>query len=818
MARSSPLLAVATFAIVATLLVVVAVPSAAWSQLRGEADRSTVIVPPRGVLDIVSTAQALPTDGTWKVLGHGGPYAVTRPDGIGMVWTNDTPTCGIAVGQLTGGFTSPSGASGCADGWLQGYWEPGGLTLVCSSAPEHQQVLYALHANGTKAWSIIPIRDLSLMAVDGAAGLTSQTGEARWDWSCDGAAIIPGPTGEGSGDLLAVPFLATNTGFEGARHRIALIGLTNGAVHWSVSVSMAAAALQGAVLPELSSPSFFPTALTASFDPKGGLAGLLVTGLMPCPNSSSVGRVDPNLPDLPTTTGSPPCRAPEQESADARTGYVGAVAWLDKDGTTRGFATPLPQDEDPLRQGRAVTMRPMVSSMGAANGARFAVQVGSRILIIDPTRSEPEESKSVSISETEAAVGFLPAPLWQERRLLVPTDREIWFVDPVSFVEELAPYRLDSTASTERIVDLAGDSLGRLFILTADIPLGEPLSATLAGRNATVRVIDHGRTELHRLPIAGASTKLWEDQTLTDATWLQPPQFIQSEGTLAVVDAAGGIFTFGNRAGQAPTFAANLSDDYPPVDTDVTLTIRPNVPAEVERMLIRWDSGFLEDTEWPVGEDVVSRDHFYNSAGFKDALITLVYTDGTTATLSKTINVGGSPPPPPPDLNVLQRLFSNENANTTWGLIGIGLALAGGVIGVLQSRRARGHLRNTLHELQKIRERGKTDAMGAIEQLQELRVDVHDRAVAGSYDQAHLHMIESKAALTARLLMQQAIEPFRDRLTPIYQGMLAGFFEDGRLGAHEIEVGLRGLASQTRLRPAEKDTVRRIFVLLDGSA
>lgn len=783
--------------------------------MRGEADRSSTIVPPRGLLDVVTVTTVKPDAGDWTILGHAGPYAIARDAAIEILLNKDASggarsgggRCGISQGGLGGGFAFRD-TDGCGSAWLQA--AVGDLTVVCSSGPGDIATLFAIDANGHQAWTVVPR--------DAFADALSPLDESEWTWTCDGAAKVDIPQAAGVAPIerLVVPFTATKTGLEGARHRIAYLDGATGGILWHTTVAMGAAALQQVPSTEGASPSFLPSSIAVAHDPVGQPIGILTTGLVVCPHPPSPSTLPSPVPPLPTA-GDSPCRAPGGTNQGVRTAYLGALAWLTMEGTTNGFEATLPREDPRLEAQHKVVLRPMVSAAGSAQGAIFAAQVGGRVLFIDPMRSSPDDSVQLPGIGSDAAIATWPAPLWQEGRLAVPTDRQIWFLNPVSHGVDPEPF---NTPQNTRIVDLAGDGLGRLFVLAAT--MSNATSGSFAGKGAIVIILGPDGTELHAVPLPLAQTRIVADPAMsgTDGTaqlrWLQPPQFMWADGRLAVVDAAGGLFTLGEHPSADLVIGAALSPEFPPTDADVTLVVAPKNPATVERLRIRWEGGGSSSDEmWPVGATNVSSVHFYNSAGLKDVLVTLVFDDGTTATTGLTINVGGSPPPV---LNPVQRAFSNENANTTWGLIGIALALMGSVFGLFQASRSRRRVRKVLVELARIRAKGQSDPLAAMGDLQELRRDVHDRALRGVYDQGQLHIVETKAAATARLLMQLAVAPFRDRMTPMYQSMLAGFVDDGRITAHEAQAATDALSGQRGLRPGERDVIRRICDLLEGAA
>lgn len=777
-------------AIVALILVP---PAGAWTQLRGEADRSSAIDPPSGVLDVVPLAGGIfGKENTYALYGRASPLAVEARGGL-------TVLAGRAAGATDGCETftvTPTkvlvrAVPDCAQGRLQGHAAAQDLLIACGSGPAAQRILSAYDADGGLAWQVVP-RD----AFPIATGATERRLDDDWAWSCDGAAVLD--------DAVVVPFLATQTGSDGARHRIAKVGLADGVVQWAteiiVSPALATPAQPEAVtaLPGShdTNPSFLPLAVAASG------RGFLVSGLVACP-------VPPDIPSAPAVPDQSVCRTstgqgdlPPRRSV----GYLGAVAWLDVDGVARGFEAPRPPDQVYNDLGSTLPP-PVVSLAGAADATLVFTQIGARVIAVDPGNARIEKMAQVTAFESSDGLGSWPIPLVQDQRIVVATDRRVNFLD--ASLNALGSWE---TQPTERVVDLAGDRLGRLFILSIDtsIHAGSDLSSvakvTILGRE--------GSEVLHDLPLPAATVAgtdpifqshvgdVGVDET-QNLRWMRPPAFVEHDGELAVVDAGGGLFALRD-VSHAP--ALDPSNAYPRPGDQVQVGIDWDLPARQVRL--RWGDGTFEEMAWTGGHLEV--DHLYPSPGRRELLVTVVGPDDASATGQLVFEVGGVQPPQ----TLWQKALARENADMTWGLFGLALAALGAAWGYLRVRHGRWRLQRMLADVQAARELGREDPLGALSRLKEARQRIEGGAAHGRIEQAQLHMLESRVASASRALLHQSVAGFRTRLTPAYQGMLAGFFEDGRMGPHELEAALAGLRRQVRLDPGERDRLQRMFGIL----
>jgi hypothetical protein len=297
--------------------------------------------------------------------------------------------------------------------------------------------------------------------------------------------------------------------------------------------------------------------------------------------------------------------------------------------------------------------------------------------------------------------------------------------------------------------------------------------------------------------------------------WLQAPQFIQNGDEFGVVDAEGRYILLQDSSAE-PVMA--VSDLYPIPSQNIELVLTPT--GDPRRVLIRWNDGIegdlgrVDDIAWPANQSTLIAVNSYTRSGDADLIATVLYENGTTQTGARTIHVGDEPPT---RQTFVQWAFSDQVDNT-WGILGIIMAVIGGAYGYWRLQRSRRRLGAYTKRLHDIRQKGHTDPMAALRELQELRAEARDRTMTGALDHTQLQLIEDRAASTARTLMFQAIAPFRGRLSPVYQGMLSGFFEDGRIGDQEAESALQGIDAQAGLTGDDRHRLQALFNLLRATS
>lgn len=755
--RASRLSLAAAAALILVSLGPLAAVSAQWTQLRGDPGRSEAMPAHAGFLDVVGVDAPLPPG--YSIAGRFGPYAVAAGGEMHVIGHGSDGACLLASG--TAGHYRAQSLAECKDGSLQGYAPKHDLFLICMPGDGTQPILAAYHSDGSLAWAKIPQRDFP--ADPGTPALVEQ----RLNWSCQGAALLD--------DVAVVPFVAASGGVPGVRHGIANVTLADGTINWFRPVPLSAG-VAATGQPADPGMDFVPWVVTASSH------GFVVTGVVSCSAKTL-------------------CHS----AGNAVASYAGAVAWMDAQGSVKSLYVSRPRIEADPNSDQPAWLPSLASAFGAAHADRVAVLAGQTLLLLVPDLDKPLLSAPLATTESPESLAWWPGPTWAGETVLVPTDHDVVSVSG-SDLREQWRWSMDRRWS---VVDLATDASGRIHILLVRLDAGSLVCTPGANVMGEALLVDLNRAgnEVSRLPIP-ASTRCGAPSAASLSSWLQAPAFLALPDGLGVVDGRGRVFALGT--GQGPSLAA--SDLYPPLAGSVDL--RVGSVGQPQTVWLDWGDGTRMDAVWPVGAADLPFNHSYNDLGPHIVAVTLVQPDGTTGTATLTLDIGGTPPPTPLQLNPIQRAFSQENQNTTWGVLGLAVALTGVVVGALRVGRRRNRMRRALGQVAALRDAAVGDPQKALLELHDLRGRLRDRIETGYFDHGEANLLEGRVASAAKGALFLAIAPFRDQLTPAYQAMLVGFFEDGRVTETEAKAALDALGRQRHLKPASKTRLRALLAAL----
>ncbi len=732
-------------ALLLLFLLAISPVQASWEQARGEADRSATFPALPGTLDVIEFHALADEDS--EILGWRSLTLAAWSGGVASLLVHRTAeTCSLLHGPLHD--TQRTTLHGCVRGRLQAM--PADGPIVCMDHATGTGTIVKFDLEGNEQWRIDPAVDLQRL------------GLPVGHWTCEGASIDA---------QLVVPFVGVREGGEPPVHIIAALDPVTGARAWESRVTIPGT---GAAL-ESEGLVFIPHGVSSND------LGHAVVGHVVCPQNVA----------CPSTVDGPQ-------------GHRGAVAWFDLQGVQRGLLIAEPAVDATLGAS-PVKPVPHVSTWAAGDDGMFAVVAGPRSVFIDPTSNEVVDGPPTVHRSSDDAIAQWPAPLWQSQRVALPSDKEIIFAHPVNQRETQQPWA--APGGVDRIVDLVGDSVDNLYILTARIQDPSATPGVIVGDEASITILDSGGRTLHELPIRAASLIGTAPIFVPDRVqepqhaYIRVPQFVALDRGLAIVDAMGGVAVLG------------VQDAGPVVDID-TLFPDPGHAFEVSvrhtegvaAATVRWGdldrhatrASFVDGTD-------LHFSHIYAQAERYDLVVSVLYEDGTTRTTSFVVDVGGAQA----ELSPIQRAFSDEYEDTTWGIIGLTIALLGGLYGWVRLRRRHGQLRRALRDMRRIVDGA--DPTEALVALQALRSSVHERAVSGHFDSSQWHTFDSQAALAGRRLMYRLIRPFQNRLEPTYQTMLAGFFRDGRVTPEEAELAMTELTRQASLDDAERGVLRSIF-------
>lgn len=280
------------------------------------------------------------------------------------------------------------------------------------------------------------------------------------------------------------------------------------------------------------------------------------------------------------------------------------------------------------------------------------------------------------------------------------------------------------------------------------------------------------------------------------ANFTQPPQIVPAgEDSLAVVDPGGRVVLLAPApAAQRPTLT--LSDTYPAPGRLVTLRVAAPGGAIAERTLVRWGDGAWEDL---AGADLI--EHAYPTPARYEILVTQQFVDGRTGTASAVVEVGGTP------LTTMQRVFSPENQNWTFFVLGLAVTGIGATAGVLRLRRSRRAFERASRALDELAraspslfEDGLHVTMGQARML----------AADGTMSAVQLAVIERRAIdLTSKLRKSLLRDEFSFLPTPLFL-LLEEMLADGRITTWEHRHFLTAVDHEASLDPGQKARVQAL--------
>lgn len=290
-------------------------------------------------------------------------------------------------------------------------------------------------------------------------------------------------------------------------------------------------------------------------------------------------------------------------------------------------------------------------------------------------------------------------------------------------------------------------------------------------------------------------------------SWPRFPKFVPlSNGELVVTDMIGNFVTIGvlPETGR-PTLA--LSNAYPLPGEPVRLNLSIREGDDARRLLVLWGDKSFE-TFTLDHEPYVELQHTYGSPQRYEVLASVVYSDGRTASQRTTVDVGGTPPPP---LNFMQRLFSPERQDMTWGIIGLAIAATGGVFALAKRHRRHGRLERRLRVLEDIRKDASTNAPQKIRELEGFRRTLRRDLQVSRLDDSQYSVLSQRLAVILRAQYLRLLAPYKYKLTPGYDEMLVAAFEDGFVNESEADALVRGLEDQPKLPKAEREDLRHLI-------
>jgi len=624
-----------------------AISPTAWTQLGGGPGHAGVADGLAGTLDVLAAYSFVePGEDLDNVFGNG---VVVTPEGVAALAVAETETCTfVLISDVDTGATRRGAPAPCPEAGDPQDLEPQTEgTLVHAYVPLHDLVVETRLTKGDQPVFL---------------GRSAASGEVVWTVTplqigVPDAARPPLPVDqwvlEDVVDMWIVDSVAVDPGRDrlvsavsrlDGSHRIVSIWLANGTVAWESQVP-SAAFLRPYVEALGAKPAAFLVAAATVTETGIVVEGVLLDG----------GRL------------------------------VGAAAWLTHDGDVVGAW---------LADEAATT--PAYSIFGsywsAAQGETAAAVVGAELLFIDPLVVQP---RAVSLGPIEPPASYaffgFPGPAWWGEHLLVPLGRSVRSYD----TSNPEPPRWTWT-------DPAGRNVAHVVISPPSDAYVLTSRRTTGGNETVLFRLDLTSDVprvLQRLPLPTPAFSLNSPVGVLGARSNDAAYWGQllplGDGRMLVADERGWAILLGPTE-PAKRPVVDVSNAYPAPGEGISVALQTASGEAPRALVLAWGDGAVDDVH--VGEPAV---HEYALAGLYTIRGTAIYPDNRTATSEAQVFVGGTPPP---ELNFMQRAFAPDRAETTWGIFGLVLTLAGATVALAERRRRRGKLGEEIRVLERVKE------------------------------------------------------------------------------------------------------------------
>ncbi len=256
-------------------------------------------------------------------------------------------------------------------------------------------------------------------------------------------------------------------------------------------------------------------------------------------------------------------------------------------------------------------------------------------------------------------------------------------------------------------------------------------------------------------------------------------------GHLAAFNGMGDLVVIGPSRGHD---LATVNTMYPAVGESVEVTIDHD-----GRSLIAWGDGASTLVEPGDSSTAV---HDYRDSGDHTLLVTVTHPDNTTSTKELTIHVGGELV----RLNFLQQAFARDNQDVTFGVLGLGTAAAGAIIGIVLRRRSHSRVRQGLHDIDAVRAGSHQDPLAALVSARRLHDRFHSDFLAGRVDEdQHRLLTDRTLGLMQKLARRWLVLELNDASLS-FQNLLWAVLDDEVVTDHEREA-IRAAAERERGLP-----------------
>lgn len=797
------------------LVLLLLVPSAtAWTQAQGDAERSGVLAAPRGNLDVVQVQQLYDHTEFETTQFFGPAFVRVDDDLVGLLRSTDNQTCSLLrvdADSLTP--SSPIPLESCENGWFQGYSPAHDRTISCTLGPWNSMAIQAHNATtGQLAWEA-PIAQMAALAGD----VPDPRGDAseRSVWGCNAAAID-----DATGNLYVAAF-GTGSQAERFQHRIAKISLETGDQRWVTEFT-----------PErrFANSDLLVNPLGVRADGPGAQLNFLPVGVAVTDNNVAVTGLefDTNCHSDFIETG-----------AFARCNFeeASAIGWIRDSGNEAGLpiryvsANPAwAAMTDP--QASAAYHDLWGSRLAATQDDRIAFAMDQKLYVVDSGSASVGPGIPLQLDTYRPADWKLlawPGIVWLDDVVVASTfagvesydvsqDRSLWHWSGYG-----GDWRVLHTVAS---VDSVYIVVGRMDLgsLTPATTVGQATAETrlvvLAADTGTVRqtlplplddlfVSEPGLQDRGNDPTPASEQLDLGPLGFQIHPWLRGITIVPTDGSgLILIDPHGQAAFLGpTREDRAPGLTP--SNAFPKPFDEISVHVEPAFPVPLRTLFVDWGDGTpIDEIDAPENNAPFNITHRYDQPQRFEARITAVYEGGLTAADTVLFDVGGTPPE---ELNFMQTAFKAENQDTTWGLIGVFLVLLGALWGLFARRRRKSKIQRELERLDRVREQGLTDPLGAIHGLETHRQRLLDELARGKIDDAIYRILALRIANTLRRLTQHLLGPVSRKLSPAFYATLDATLEDGLVSANEADILKENLSHEDELTKKERHKVSALI-------
>jgi hypothetical protein len=293
---------------------------------------------------------------------------------------------------------------------------------------------------------------------------------------------------------------------------------------------------------------------------------------------------------------------------------------------------------------------------------------------------------------------------------------------------------------------------------------------------------------------------------LTSEVALPEHSFGAGEGVIVTLSANGQVRVIGSTPMSISAWATP-STLYPALGSPVWLNLTGFSPAGISPLVYAVDWGEGSRSDWNASAAV---QHTYTKKGDYVATVYVRNEFGQSNRFAVSLYAGTPAPEPPPRLNFVQRAFSESNQDMTWGLLGIFVALPGGVIGIVRLQRRRRRLERELDALAADYEATKKNPLRCEAVLQARRTRAQSLLMGGKLEQGQFTMLERRIEELRAQLRLGEVGSRLDFLPLGLYNALQAVLKDGNVSPTEHTTFLAALEKEQLLTPAQKKEVRAV--------